>query len=224
LDQSGGGSRNHAVDGNGGLTVNETMSNDGQVTQLGSFTGTYSVASDCTFTILAHGGPATFYQGIVVNGGTEFRITSSDGQTWITGVGKRITNGQAMVCGTATASGSLGFELEGYVLTNTTPATLGIRSRTVAVNLNTPFAASGKMTFDGAGHLTYSETYSLGGQIKQVTNGTGAYNLNSDCSVTLSLQGGPSALYTGVFVKGATEFLIVDATGGNTDTGSGKHQ
>ena len=210
-------------DGKGGVTVNETLSNNGQVTQAVSFTGTYSVASDCTFTIIAKGGPVTRYKGILVSGGSAFRLTSSDGDTWITGAGEQIASG-AGACGSATASGTFGFDLQGYVKSSSTPAAVDVRSRIVAVNQNTPFAASGKLTFDGAGHLTYSETYSIGGQINTVPSGTGAYTVNPDCSFRLSLQAGPSILYTGVFVNAATEFLIIDATGGNTDSGSAAHQ
>jgi uncharacterized repeat protein (TIGR01451 family) len=198
-------------DGMGHVTFTGTTASEAQISRSVSFSGTYSVAPDCALTLVLHGGLGIFYNAVLVSGATEFKIVDATGGNVEAGVGKRISSGSPMTCNNATANGTYGFDVRGYTGFGST-------------NGPQPFAGAGKLTFDGAGHLTYSETYSAGQTSAIIVHNTGAYSVNSDCSVSMVLQGGPSIFLDGVLANGATEILMIDATAGNVDTGSGQRQ
>jgi hypothetical protein len=123
-----------------------------------------------------------------------------------TGSGKKIS---AANCNDGSPAGSWGYDLQGYT---------GLTASSGAGY--PPFAASGIITFDGAGHFTIAETLSQSGGISQ-SGGGGTYNVNADCSFSMIIYGEPAFFYHGVFVDGLTGFFIVDTTPGDAVTGSG---
>jgi len=215
-------------DGNGHITVTETINNNGQVSQFGPFTGTYSVNTDCTFGLVFHTVPGMLYSAVFVNGATEFRFIGTSQGTTITGSGKRISIGQAITCNNASPTGAWGFDVQGYTGLNSLSMFAALKTyqrRLSPISISdTPLALSGVIVFDGAGRLTVTETVSRGGQITQLGTNNGSYSVNSDCSFAMILHGLPSFFYNGVFVNGVTEFRVVDTDSTNVATGSGKKE
>jgi hypothetical protein len=221
-------------DGNGHVMVTQTVSIDGQISQFQTFTGTYSVNANCTFTLLFHGNPSIYFSGVFANGVNEFRIMATQSGVSGTGSGQRISGSGVTIatttttCNTALPAGSWGYYLHGYSGVSSTSINL-LRERPKVLpieflNDNPTLDAIGTIVFDGAGHLTVTETLSQNGQLTESETSTGTYAVNSDCSFSMLLHGGLPVFYNGVFVNGVSEFFVIDATTGDVVTGSGTRQ
>jgi hypothetical protein len=112
-------------------------------------------------------------------------------------------------CTSATPTGAWGFNAQGFLSSG---------------SLDSPIGEEGIIVFDGIKHITVNETFSNGGAITRLGPFTGTYSVNADCSFAMIFHDGvaPSALFSGFFVNGATEFRIVDTDAGVTLTGVGK--
>lgn len=104
----------------------------------------------------------------VANGGTHVQYIETDSAT--------VTSGSAQQnpgkpCSNAILNGAYGYAIEGWTL-----------SSNIA-----PFADSGQVTSDGAGHLSGADTASAGGTIIGRTL-SGSYQMNSNCTGSVVLH------------------------------------
>ena|SRR5882724_5263069 len=75
-----------AADGNGALTGADTLSVDGSVVRGRKYTGTYSIASDCSGSIVLQTSAGTTNFDVVLNNnGQEVNLVETDANTIITG-------------------------------------------------------------------------------------------------------------------------------------------
>ncbi len=81
-------------------------------------------------------------------------------------------------------------------------------------NVFIPAAGGGLATFDGNGNLSVAETVSLGGQILPL-NLLGTYTVDSDCTGSLSVGSGFTAVHLKiVVVRAGREILAVNSDPG----------
>jgi hypothetical protein len=73
-------------------------------------------------------------------------------------------------CSTATLQGAYGYTVTGFF-----PG-------------GVPFAAVGKIVFNGSGLVTTTRTLSNGGTIVRADTGSGTYSLNADCTGSFTIQ------------------------------------
>jgi hypothetical protein len=85
----------------------------------------------------------------------------------------------AQICSTHSLRGSYGYTVTGSVVTPFGPLTAG------------PFAAVGRIVFDGFGHVTTVRSLSDSGNVLQGDAGTGTYSVNSDCTGSFNITVGP---------------------------------
>jgi hypothetical protein len=113
-------------------------------------------------------------------------------------------------CTTATLRDSYGFQLRGvFIPSAAQPA--GAQPDNTPIEI----AATGRMTFDGRGHVTATYTESFGGSIIP-GNGTGSYSVQPDCTGSLSLaeNGRTTPLDFTIVERGDKVMLMVAEPGG----------
>ncbi len=93
-------------------------------------------------------------------------------------------------CTVATLKGSYGYTVTGSLAGGPTPG---------------PFAAVGRLTFDGAGNFQNSRTISRNGLITPRVQGTGTYSIEPDCAGTMLFSDGG--------VVTLSNDIVVDADG-----------
>lgn len=86
---------------------------------------------------------------------------------------------RAETCSDRTVKGSYGYTVTGSILTPTGPLVAG------------PFAAVGRIVFDGEGHVSTVRSLSDNGEVLENDSGTGTYTLNSDCTGSFNISVGP---------------------------------
>ena len=114
-------------------------------------------------------------------------------------------------CTVATLKGSFGYTVTGVLTAGPTPG---------------PFAAVGRLTFDGAGNFQNIRTISRNGVITPNATGIGTYSLASDCTGTLTFSdGGVVTLSTYIVVDGdGDEFRMIATSPGTVLTVAGRRQ
>ena len=85
----------------------------------------------------------------------------------------------AQACSDRTLKGPFGYTVTGSIITPLGPLIAG------------PFAAVGRIVFDGEGHVTTVRSFSDNGEVLQDDSGTGTYTLKSDCRGSFSITVGP---------------------------------
>lgn len=184
-------------DGNGNLSGSLTTSNNGTVQQGIHFTGTYSLAKNCTGSIVTTlpGGDTTHVNLVLHNGkkSAELIITDSGGVEW----------------GLALAQGTVTCGLTGIKQTFASSA-FGVIpgvARTAGV---------GQIILDGNGSLSGTLTWSVEGTINTAPI-TGTYTENADCTgtATITPTGFSTAHWNFVVVKAGAEILLIQ-TDANT--------
>ncbi|MBV8817155.1 MAG: hypothetical protein JO022_02290 [Acidobacteriaceae bacterium] len=85
----------------------------------------------------------------------------------------------AQECTTQTLRGSYGYSVSGTIVTATGPLAPG------------PFAAVGRITFDGRGGVQTVRSLSDNGNILRNDAGSGNYTINDDCTGSFSISVGP---------------------------------
>lgn len=85
----------------------------------------------------------------------------------------------AQVCSAQSLKGSFGYSVSGTIVTGSGPLVAG------------PFAAVGKLTFDGKGNVTTVRSLSDNGIVFQGDPGTGTYKMNADCTGSFNITVGP---------------------------------
>ncbi|MGI8988933.1 MAG: hypothetical protein ACR2I2_05010 [Bryobacteraceae bacterium] len=86
-------------------------------------------------------------------------------------------------CSVATIAGSFGYTVTGTI---NTPATPQLPPG--------PFAAVGRLVFNGRGGLSTVRTLSVNGTIIRADSGSGTYSVNSDCTGSFDVSVGTPSL------------------------------
>lgn len=79
------GAGRFVADGNGGLTIKDTVSQSGAITRTQKYSGRYTVNADCTGSISLNG----YYDFVLVNNNTELHMVGTDQGSSITGTAKK---------------------------------------------------------------------------------------------------------------------------------------
>ncbi len=159
------------ADGKGNFSGSGTESFAGTIESGTAITGTYVVNTDCTAsTSLTYtNGIGTFhYNLLVLNNGTSFTLVQTDNGFSVFGA----AHPQPSNCALASLNGSYAFSFNGSFVDTTG-------------SLNT-FADAGKMTFNGTGGLSISDTASENGQVTPNRSISGSYATHSDCTGTFT--------------------------------------
>jgi len=85
----------------------------------------------------------------------------------------------AQQCSDHTLKGSFGYTVTGSIVTPVGPLVSG------------PFAAVGRIVFDGDGHVSTVRSLSDNGNVIQNDSGSGTYTLQSDCTGSFNITVGP---------------------------------
>lgn len=159
-------------DGNGNSAGESITNVEGWgVGGVDTFTGTYAVNQDCTYSGELTGGGVTFhFVGTITGAGMlqEMRYVITDTGWVALGTVKRI---QWAACSLATLKGPYALYGEGTVTTFTPPA---------------PIAHSGMVTYDGAGSFFGSDTIMLNGTLIPDTF-TGTYTVTGQCMISVEI-------------------------------------
>jgi hypothetical protein len=114
-------------------------------------------------------------------------------------------------CTVATLKGSFGYTVTGSLAGGPTPG---------------PFAAVGRLTFDGAGNFQNIRTISRNGAITLNAQGIGTYSVEPDCTGTLTFtDGGVVTLSTAIVIDAdGDEFRMIATSSGTVLTVAGRRQ
>jgi len=114
-------------------------------------------------------------------------------------------------CSVATLNGSFGYTVTGALISGSFAG---------------PFAATGKLTFDGAGNFKNSRTISRNGNILPSVEGSGTYAVYPDCMGTLTFtDGGVVTLGTDIVIDdNGNEIRMVATSPGTVLTIVGRKQ
>lgn len=180
-------------DGKGGVSVSQTQSVNGTL-QTSSFTGTYSIAKNCTGALVdSENGTTTNFVLDESNKGAQLILADN------------------------------GFVYSGFsVAQGTVTCGLTGKKATFAANLTGTIngigqaATVGQLTLDGKGNVSGSGTFSLAGTILSGTI-TGTYTEDANCTGTaqITTQGVGTGNFNFVIVNGGKEFLLIQ-TDNNT--------
>jgi len=184
------------ADGNGNITGSETKSKDGTILTV-TFTGTYSVAKNCTGSLTV-----TQQDGTTKNANFVFDDSKKGFQVIQTDSG-HVDAGFGLAQGTVTCG-------------------LTGKKATFAANLSGtdngvgPVAGVAQVILDGKGNISGTETYSLNGTIGTASL-SGTYTENANCTGTaqITTQGVGTGNFNFVIVNGGKEFLLIQ-TDNNT--------
>jgi len=178
-------------DGKGNLSGTETKSKDGTILTV-TFTGTYSVAKNCTgsLTVIQQDGTTKNANFVFDNSKKGFQVIQTDSGHVDAGFG--LAQGAA-VCGATGKKLTFAANLDG------------------TINGVGPAAVVGQAILDGKGNISGTGTFSLNGSI--VTGSiTGTYTENTDCTGTAQIT--PSGFSTlnfyFVVVNAGKEILMIE--------------
>jgi len=163
-------------DGQGNVTLTGTANTNLAQGSAFSYTGTYSLPSNCYGTLAITTTSAATFSLVVWSGGKQFAMTGSDG-TYVYSVSGSDTQPD---CATATLSGEYTYTASGFTKSGST--------QTGAAE------ESGVFEFDGMGSATVRYTVSSGGTAQAALSATGNYTVNSTClgSATMAASNGDS--------------------------------
>jgi hypothetical protein len=114
-------------------------------------------------------------------------------------------------CTVATLKGNFGYTVTGSLAGGPTPG---------------PFAAVGRLTFDGSGNFQNIRTISRNGAITSRAQGIGTYSVEPDCTGTLTFtDGGVVTLSTDIVIDAdGDEFRMIATSPGTVLTVTGRRQ
>jgi len=190
------------ADGQGNLGGSWTMSLNGTIS-TGTFTGTYSIAKNCTgsLTLENEDLPTADYNIVFDDVHKGFQMIQTD-------------NGTAQP-GFALAQGIVTCGLTGkkQILATNILGTLTATSQVDAV--------VGQVTLDGKGNIAGTETFSVGGAISTLPV-TGTYTQNADCTGTAQVtpKGSLTSNFNYVVVNGGKELLLIETDNNTTVAGT----
>jgi len=186
------GAGSATFDGQGNVTFTGTVNTNLATGKAFTYTGTYTVPSNCYGTLTLTTGSTASFALIVWSSGTQFNITGSDATYVYSGSGASARP----ACATATLSGAYTYDASGFISSGT--------AQTGAAD------ESGILQFDGQGNVTASYSMTSSGTTSTALTATGTYSVTSGCLATATLTDS-----TG---KGNTlNFVIAGAYGQNLD-------
>ena len=193
-------------DGNGGLTGKEWESFNGAITPI-TFSGTYTVNSDCTGRAAVHNGMTATFRLMLVERGQEVNIIESDQGVVAAG---QITRQELQGCSNATFRGVYGFAASGSFF-----ASPGNPSELFDL------AVWARIVADGRGNATQQTSASVNGAYSEA-NETAMYTVNPDCtgSATIFHTNRPPEHVNFVVVERGTELKFISADPGAVFAGS----
>ncbi len=158
-------------DGVSKVTLSGTVNTNLAAGKAFTYTGTYTLASNCSGTVtLTQGSSATFTL-LGWSSGQQYNLTGSDATYNYAGNG---TANAPPGCGTPTLSG-------GYVYDSTGPALSGTALTSVADE-------SGSFQFDGQGNVTATYTITSSSQTPAQLTSSGTYTLGANCQGSATLK------------------------------------
>jgi hypothetical protein len=193
------------LDGSGNITGDSSENMAGQWMQ-GNVTGSYTVNTDCTFSLAltdASGNTENF-GGVLVGQDRSAVVLQTDAGSGVSGTLKSVR----CFCQTSDLLGTFGLQYAG--------ATIGFS--------NSPYYSSvGVVSFDGQGNLTAAESRFSGGSTSQVQS-IGTMTVNSDCSFTMALSSlsasGGAMNFFGIASANNKQLLIVQSDAATAVTGT----
>jgi hypothetical protein len=190
-----------AFDGAGGLIANYTEGEGGRILSAGPDSGAYSVNSDCTGSFTDSTIGVTFNMAII-GGGTEVFATSTYDPAVVSLKKQSVPAGG---CSSVSLMGAYAFNYSAFV----SPG-----SATNFVPKATHAAATGVLSFDGAGNLP-AITYTLnsGGNVNVASADTGSYTVNSDCTGSFT-DAAVGIHFNIVIIGGGKELVAIQTDGG----------
>ena len=185
-------------DGKGGVSVSQTQSVNGTI-QTSSFTGTYSIAKNCTGTLVDSENGAT--TNFVLDDGNK-------GAQLILAISGYVYSGFSLAEGTVTCG-------------------LTGKKQTFAANLTGTdngigqAATVGQLILDGKGNVSGTGTFSLSGTIISDTI-TGTYTEDANCTGTAQItpSGFSTLNFNFVVVNGGKELLLIETDSGTIVSGT----
>jgi len=192
------------ADGLGNVSGTWTLSTNGAIS-TGVFAGTYSIAPNCTGSMILNNeiAPVALYNIVLDNAHHGFQMIESDNGTAQPGFG--IARG-TIVCGLPGKKQTLATNFLGSIF----PAPVMIE------------AIVGQVKLDGKGNLSGIETVSVGGTISAVQF-TGTYTENPDClgTVQITSPAFPApANFNAVVVNSGKELLLIQTDNNTEVTGT----
>jgi hypothetical protein len=189
------------ADGNGQLSGTATNSTNGTITMGITFTGTYSIAKNCTgsYTVTFQNGSTASGNFVLDNMNKGSQTIRTDSGFVKTGV---ILAQGAVVCGMTGKKQTFAANLVG------------------AINGIGPVASVSQVILDGKGNVFGNGTLSVNGTI---TSGpiTGTYTENASCNGTAQItQGANTANFVFVVVNAGKEILMIQTDTGTTVSGT----
>jgi len=165
-----------SFDGKGNVTLAGTDNTNLAQGQQFSYTGTYSIPSNCSGTLTVTTASTATFTLVVWDTGSDFAIEGSDSTYVYSGSG---TLNQPPACATPTLSGEYTFTANGFTLSGTTQT--GSEDE------------AGVLQFDGQGNVTASYTDTQGGITPVATTASGTYAVTSGCLASATLSGSSGA-------------------------------
>jgi uncharacterized protein (TIGR03437 family) len=194
-------------DGVSAVTLNLTVNTNQSAGTVQTWTGTYSLPSNCLGTMtIATGDPGATFILIPFNSGKSFTITGQDSTYSFTGTGSP----SPATCVTASLTGAYAFTGNGFILS---AGTVG------GVN-----AISGLLQFDGAGSITSGSWTITTAGVTASDSVTGKYTITPACVATATLtdnNGVPYTLGLALTTADGANFGMSLATATATFTGNG---
>lgn len=157
-------------DGKGAVTFTGTVNTNLAQGKQFTYSGTYTVPSNCLGTLTLNTGSSAAFTLVVWNSGRDFNITGSDATYVFAGSGGNIL---PPTCAAATLSGAYGFQTSGFTLAGTTQTGTADEA--------------GVLQFDGVSGVTATYTVSSPGTTPATVTATGTYSVTSNCQATATL-------------------------------------
>jgi uncharacterized protein (TIGR03437 family) len=172
-----------------------------------TYSGTYTLPSNCYGTITLTTGSTAAFTLVVWNSGNQFNITGSDATYVYSGSGG---NNQPVACAAATLSGEYIYDAAGFTLSGT--AQTGSADE------------AGVLQFDGQGNVTSSYTITQSGTTPAAITATGTYSVTSNCLATATLTDSTDKTNgLNIVIEGAygDSLDILESNSGFVRTGAG---
>jgi len=164
-------------DGLSMVTITLTEATNQLASTALTWTGTYTVESNCAAMATITSGGSPTLNVMIYNGGKDFLLTGSDATYSYSGSGIL----QATGCSTSTLSGPFTFNTSGFALTSGA--------------VSGPANSAGLLQFDGNGNLTVTLSTSISGGTTTADTLSGTYTLSSACVGSATLTDSSAASF-----------------------------
>jgi len=187
-------------DGQGNVTLAGTDNTNLALGKAFSYTGTYSLPSNCSGALTITTTGAAMFTLVAWNSGSQFALVGSDGTYVYSASGN---NNQPVACATPTLSGVYAFTATGFTLSGTTQ--------------NGSEDQAGALQFDGQGNVTATYTETQSGATPVSGTATGTYTVASGCLAAATLEDSSGQSNTLNFVIGGIHGENLNLLAANSD-------